>query len=62
MDYEAILQEYWGYSEFRGMQREAIKAIVEDKKDVFFLAPTSLRKKCSFSITSYLLRRNYNSS
>ena len=43
INYEEILKKYWGYDTFRGMQREAIKAIVEEKRDVFFLAPTSLR-------------------
>ena len=43
INYEEILKKYWGYDTFRGMQKEAIKAVVEEKKDVFFLAPTSLR-------------------
>lgn len=43
INYEEILKKYWGYDTFRGMQKEAIKAIVEEKRDVFFLAPTSLR-------------------
>ena len=43
INYEEILKKYWGYDTFRGMQKEAIKAVVEEKRDVFFLAPTSLR-------------------
>ena len=43
INYEEILKTYWGYDTFRGMQKEAIKAVVEEKRDVFFLAPTSLR-------------------
>jgi len=43
INYEEILKKYWGYDTFRGMQKEAIQAIVEEKRDVFFLAPTSLR-------------------
>ena len=60
INYEEILEKYWGHNSFRGMQREAIKAIVEDKKDVFFLAPTSLREKCNFSITRIMFRRDNN--
>lgn len=56
INYEEILEKYWGHNSFRGMQRDAIKAIVEDKKDVFFLAPTSLREKCNFSITCVMSR------
>ncbi len=53
--YTEILKQYWGYDTFRGMQEDAIKSIVEDKKDIFFLAPTSLRKKCHIPITSIML-------
>ncbi len=56
INYEEILKKYWGYDTFRGMQKDAIKAIVEDKKDVFFLAPTSLREKCNISVTCSLFR------
>ena len=51
INYEEVLKKYWGYDTFRGMQKEAIKAIIEEKKDVFFLAPTSLREKCNIPIT-----------
>lgn len=36
------LKQYWGYDSFRGKQEEAIQASLENK-NVFFLAPTSLR-------------------
>ena len=32
INYEEILKKYWGYDTFRGMQKEAIKAVVEEKK------------------------------
>lgn len=57
--YQEILKKFWGYDSFRGMQEDAIKSIVEDKKDIFFLAPTSLREECSISTTCFMYGRNY---
>lgn len=45
------LKKYWGYDSFRGRQEEAVQETL-DNKHIFFLAPTSLRKIYSFSITS----------
>lgn len=52
--YHEILKQYWGYDTFRGQQLEAINAIVAERKDIFFLAPTSLRKISNLSSTSFV--------
>lgn len=55
--YTEELSRIWGYDSFRGLQEEAIDTIFNKKEDVFFLAPTSLRKIYSISTTSYTITR-----
>lgn len=46
------LKKYWGYDGFRGRQEEAIVDSLNNQ-DLFFLAPTSLRKKSLPTDTCY---------
>ncbi len=49
------LKQYWGYDTFRGRQEEAIHNIL-NKKDMFFLAPTSLGKSVVFQLPSLVTK------
>ena len=44
-----ILNKYWGHTEFRGSQEEAIKAVLEGK-DVLALMPTGGGKSVCFQV------------
>ena len=47
--YKAILQEYWGYEDFRGIQREIIESIGQGK-DTLGLMPTGGGKSITFQV------------
>jgi len=44
-----ILQQYWGFSEFRGSQEKVIFAILQDQ-DVLALLPTGGGKSVCFQV------------
>lgn len=48
-DPEKILKEYWGFSGFRGSQKEIIQTVLEDK-DVLALMPTGGGKSLCYQI------------
>jgi ATP-dependent DNA helicase RecQ len=50
-NYQKILQKYWGFSDFRPMQREIIESVAE-KKDTLGLLPTGGGKSITFQIYS----------
>ena len=49
MDYKAILQKYWGYPDFRGIQAEVIESIGTGK-DTLGLMPTGGGKSITFQV------------
>lgn len=49
MDYRAILQKYWGYEDFRGIQREIIESIGSGH-DTLGLMPTGGGKSITFQV------------
>ena len=49
LDYRAILKEYWGYDDFRGIQREIIESIGEGR-DTLGLMPTGGGKSITFQV------------
>ena len=48
-DYQSILKEYWGYDDFRGIQREIIESI-GNGKDTLGLMPTGGGKSITFQV------------
>ena len=50
-----VLQEVWGYEDFRENQSEAIDSILEQDKDVLFIAKTGLGKSLVFQLPSLML-------
>ncbi len=52
--YESVLQEYWGYSAFRGVQREIIDSICNGK-DTLGLMPTGGGKSICFQVPALVL-------
>ena len=46
---QAILKQYWGYTQFRPQQEEVIKAVLEGK-DVLTLLPTGAGKSLCFQV------------
>ncbi len=52
--YKQILTKYWGFSEFRPLQEEIIKSVVEDRKDVLGLLPTGGGKSVIFQIPALI--------
>ncbi len=48
-DYRKILQEYWGYSDFRPLQQEVIESVAR-KKDTLGLLPTGGGKSLIFQV------------
>ena len=47
--YHSILQQYWGYADFRGIQREIIESICNGK-DTLGLMPTGGGKSITFQV------------
>ena len=52
--YQDLLHTYWGYSDFRGIQRDIIESITE-RKDTLGLMPTGGGKSITFQIPALLL-------
>jgi len=50
---EEVLEKYWGYSEFRTLQKEIIQSVL-DKKDVVALLPTGGGKSICFQIPALM--------
>lgn len=50
--YKQILLKYWGYYEFRPLQEDIIRSIVEDRKDTLALMPTGGGKSITFQVPS----------
>ncbi len=53
--YLEILKEYWGYPDFRGIQREIIKSISEGK-DTLGLMPTGGGKSITFQVPAIAMK------
>ena len=49
MNYRAILKKYWGYDDFRGIQREIIESIGSGR-DTLGLMPTGGGKSITFQV------------
>src|SRR3712207_6284565 len=49
MGYKEILQQYWGYPEFRGIQKEIIESI-GNRQDTLGLMPTGGGKSIAFQV------------
>ena len=49
MDYREILRTYWGYADFRGIQREIIESI-GSRRDTLGLMPTGGGKSVTFQV------------
>ncbi len=49
MTYKAILKKYWGYDDFRGIQREIIESVGEGR-DTLGLMPTGGGKSIAFQV------------
>ncbi|MBQ2011257.1 MAG: DEAD/DEAH box helicase, partial [Bacteroidaceae bacterium] len=52
--YHSILQQYWGYADFRGIQREIIESICNGK-DTLGLMPTGGGKSITFQVPAMVL-------
>ncbi len=48
--YRQILTKYWGYSEFRPLQEDIIKSVMDEKKDTLGLLPTGGGKSIIFQV------------
>lgn len=60
MDYKnstpaKVLKSVWGYEEFRENQLEAIESILEQNKDILYIARTSAGKSLVFQLPSLML-------
>lgn len=51
--YQAILQQYWGYDDFRGIQRDIIESI-DNGHDTLGLMPTGGGKSITFQVPALL--------
>jgi ATP-dependent DNA helicase RecQ len=56
MAYNAILERYFGFSDFRSGQLEAIESVLTDKRDTFVVLPTSTGKTLIFQLITIVLR------
>jgi ATP-dependent DNA helicase RecQ len=54
MEYRKILQQYWGYPDFRGIQNDIIKSIGEGR-DTLGLMPTGGGKSITFQVPALAL-------
>lgn len=54
-DYRSILQEYWGYDDFRGIQREVIESIACGR-DTLALMPTGGGKSITFQVPALAMK------
>lgn len=52
--YKAVLQQYWGYSEFRPLQDQIIKSIAS-RKDTVGLMPTGGGKSLTFQVPTMVM-------
>ncbi len=55
LDYRQILKEYWGYDDFRGIQREIIESIGSGK-DTMGLMPTGGGKSITFQVPAMAMK------
>ena len=55
LDYSKILKEYWGYDDFRGIQREIIES-VGSGKDTMGLMPTGGGKSITFQVPAMAMK------
>ena len=55
MPYRSILQQYWGYDDFRGIQREVIESIVAGR-DTLALMPTGGGKSITFQVPALAMK------
>lgn len=55
LDYSKILKEYWGYDDFRGIQREIIESI-GSCKDTMGLMPTGGGKSITFQVPAMAMK------
>lgn len=55
MNYQAILKEYWGYDDFRGIQREIIDSIASGR-DTLGLMPTGGGKSITFQVPALAMK------
>ena len=49
MEYRQILRQYWGYPDFRGIQEDIIRSII-DGRDTLGLMPTGGGKSITFQV------------
>ena len=56
MSYTDILASYFGFSDFRPGQLEAIQSVLNEKKDTFVVLPTSTGKTLIFQLISIVNR------
>ncbi len=59
--FQVILQKYWGYPDFRGIQRNIIESIACGR-DTLGLMPTGGGKSITFQVPALGHRRGYASS
>lgn len=55
MQYRSILQQFWGYDDFRGIQREVIESIVAGR-DTLALMPTGGGKSITFQVPALTMK------
>ena len=55
MEYRSILQQYWGYEDFRGIQREVIESIGAGR-DTLALMPTGGGKSITFQVPALAMK------
>ena len=48
--YRKILERYWGYSEFRDLQEDIIRAVADERRDTLALMPTGGGKSITFQV------------